>query len=169
MASSRMIALLGLLAVAGYQNRDRIGQFLGGILGQNRNPANPLVEDRSNAADGDGGLMGMLGNLFGGGSRSSGLQGGLSDLIDHFTGRGHGDTAGSWVSTGANQQMDRGQLESALGEDTIAELTRHTGMSRDELLSRLRTVLPTAVDTLTPEGRLPTERELAALPRPPAV
>jgi len=27
-----MIALLGLLAVAGYQNRDRIGQFLGGIL-----------------------------------------------------------------------------------------------------------------------------------------
>ena len=32
MASSRMIALLGLLAVAGYQNRDRIGQFLGGIL-----------------------------------------------------------------------------------------------------------------------------------------
>ena len=31
------------------------------------------------------------------------------------------------------------------------------GLSRDELLSRLATALPSAVDSFTPEGRLPTE------------
>ena len=31
MASSRMLALLGLLAVAGYQNRDRIKEMLGNV------------------------------------------------------------------------------------------------------------------------------------------
>ena len=33
-----MTALLGLLAIAGYQNRDKIGEMLGG-LGQNKSGA----------------------------------------------------------------------------------------------------------------------------------
>jgi len=36
-------------------------------------------------------------------------------------------------------------------------------LSRDELLSRLKAVLPNAVDRLTPEGRLPTEAEVAKI------
>jgi len=38
-----------------------------------------------------------------------------------------------------------------------------TGLSRDELLSRLTRELPAAVDKFTPDGRLPTEDEAARL------
>ena len=46
-----------------------------------------------------------------------------------------------------------------LCSDTIDEIAAKTGLSRAELLSRLQSVLPTAVDKLTPEGRLPTDAE----------
>ena len=39
MASSRMLALLGLLAVAGYQHRDKLSGLLGGFTGAGRSPA----------------------------------------------------------------------------------------------------------------------------------
>jgi len=52
--------------------------------------------------------------------------------------------------------VDTSHLEEALGEDTIAELTEKTGLSREELLKRLSETLPDAVNQMTPEGRLPT-------------
>jgi uncharacterized protein YidB (DUF937 family) len=57
------------------------------------------------------------------------------------------------------QEVAEPQLADALGGDTIDALAKQTGLSREELLSRLRSVLPTAVDKLTPQGRLPTEQE----------
>ena len=88
-----------------------------------------------------------------------GISGGLGELIESITGNGQGEVAKSWVQTGPNRELDTPQLEQALGSDTIDQLTSQTGLSRDELLSRLKSVLPTAVDKLTPEGRLPTEAE----------
>jgi uncharacterized protein YidB (DUF937 family) len=35
-------------------------------------------------------------------------------------------------------------------------LTQQTGLSREEILSRLSRELPRAVDQYTPEGRIPT-------------
>ena len=72
---------------------------------------------------------------------------------------GIGDVANSWVKTGPNKELETSQLAEALGSDTIEQLTRETGLSQAELLSRLKSVLPSAVDKLTPEGRLPTEAE----------
>ena len=40
-------------------------------------------------------------------------------------------------------------------------LSKQTGLSREELVSRLCRELPDAVDKYTPQGRLPTEAELA--------
>ena len=45
----------------------------------------------------------------------------------------------------------------------LNQLTQHTGLSREELLSRLTRELPQAVDKMTPEGRLPTEQEASRL------
>jgi uncharacterized protein YidB (DUF937 family) len=157
MASSRMTALLALLAVAGYQNRDKLGEILGNITG--RKPGSPGA-----SPSGAGGLGGLLGGLLGGaggGLAGGGLAGGLGDLIDNFTKSGHGEAAKSWVQTGPNKNVEPGELEEALGSDTIGQLTAQTGLSREELLSRLKSVLPTAVDRLTPAGRLPTESEAA--------
>jgi uncharacterized protein YidB (DUF937 family) len=40
-------------------------------------------------------------------------------------------------------------------------LSKQTGLSREDLLSRLCRELPDAVDKYTPQGRLPTETELS--------
>jgi uncharacterized protein YidB (DUF937 family) len=71
--------------------------------------------------------------------------------------------ANSWVSQGDNKPIAPGDLSKALGEDQISSLMQHSGMSRDELLSGLSQVLPTAVNHLTPDGRLPSEQEASRL------
>ncbi len=158
MPSSRMTALLALLAVAGYQNRDKLGEILGSITGQGSPDAMPGANQRAPASQSSGGLGGLLGGLFGGGGLG-GLSGGLGDLINSMSQNGHAGAADTWVQKGPNADLNPGQLEQALGSDTIDELAAKTGLSREELLSRLQSVLPTAVDKLTPQGRLPTEAE----------
>ena len=178
-SSGRMIALLGLLAVAGYQNRDKLGQLLGRGTGSDAatgtSPGTSPVGAARPPGSG-GGFFDELGSVFGGASRTSGQEGkgiggffdslfgrgetdgvggGLRDLVERFRGNGHEEEAKSWIESGPNRAISEPALAEALGEDTIEELTRQTGLSRPELLDRLRTVLPAAVDTLTPEGRLP--------------
>lgn len=153
-----MVALLGLLAVAGYQNRDKLAEMLGG----------PKQQPSTGPGQGDqqgglGGVLGKLGGLLGGASAGSVLSGGLGDLVDRFKQNGHGQVADSWVKTGPNQPIGPGQLEQAIGPDVLNTLSQQTGLSRDELLSRLSRELPAAVDKFTPEGRLPTEDEAARL------
>jgi uncharacterized protein YidB (DUF937 family) len=151
-----MIALLGLLAVAGYQNRDKIAEVLGGLKHQ---PDGPGPSNQS----GQGGVLGSLGGLLGGASAGSVLSGGLGELIERFKQKGQGQAADSWVSTGPNQPLGPDQLEQAIGPDVLNTLAQHTGLSREELLSRLTRDLPAAVDKFTPAGRLPTEDEAARL------
>lgn len=132
-----LAALLGLVAVAGYQNRDKIGEFIKGLSNQNAN--------RPDGAS----------QLPGGNADRTTITGGLGELIDRFRNAGQGSTADSWIGTGPNASVNNEQMERALGADTIDDLARQTGLSRDELLSRLSKVLPEAVDKLTPDGRLP--------------
>jgi uncharacterized protein YidB (DUF937 family) len=153
-----MVALLGLLAVAGYQNRDKIAEMLGGLKGAPAGaPGSTLPQ--GGTTGGLLGNLGSLGGLLGGASTGSVLSGGLGQLIDHFRQNGQGQAADSWVNHGPNQPVSTGQLEQALGPDVLNQLAQHTGLSREELLSRLTRELPKAVDNLTPEGRLPTEEE----------
>lgn len=160
MASDRMLALLGLLAVAGYQNRDKIKQVIGNVTQGNLGSV-PGVDQSaaSQSTSGGGGLGGLLGGLLGGGNAASQLHGGLTDLINHLTGGGQGQAAQSWVQNGPNESVSASELEQALGSDTISALTQHTGLSKDGLLNRLKSVLPTAVDQMTPQGRLPPQSE----------
>ena len=148
-----MTALLAILAIAGYQNRDKIAEMLGG-LGQ-RKPGAPSVEG------GSGGLLEQLRSALGGASAGGVLSGGLGELMERFKQSGHGDTADSWVKTGPNRPCTPAQLEQAIGPEGLDTLVRHTGLSRDELLSRLCRELPNAVDRYTPEGRLPTEADFS--------
>jgi uncharacterized protein YidB (DUF937 family) len=152
-----MVALLGLLAVAGYQNRDKIAEMLGGLK---QAPGGPPQQGAANA---QGGILGQLGGLLGGASAGSVLSGGLGELVDRFKQSGHGQAADSWVGRGPNQPIGPAQLEQAIGPDALNALSQHTGLSREELMSRLTRDLPTAVDKFTPEGRLPTEEEAARL------
>jgi uncharacterized protein YidB (DUF937 family) len=153
-----MIALLGLLAVAGYQNREKIAEALNGMKQNPSDGPGPAAQQ-----GGLGGVIGNLGSLVSGASIGSVLSGGLGDLIERFRQNGQGQAADSWVKTGPNQELRPDELEQAIGPDVLNTLSQQTGLTREELLSRLTRELPRAVDKFTPEGRLPTEDEAAQL------
>lgn len=132
-----LTALLGLLAVAGYQNRDKIGEWLRGATQPAGEPER-LPGSSGASPNGAGG----------------GLLGGLGELVDRFTQSGQGQKADSWVRQGPNEEVAPPDVERALGPDLIAAITRQTGLSRDELLERLSAVVPKAVDSSTPDGTL---------------
>jgi uncharacterized protein YidB (DUF937 family) len=106
-------------------------------------------------------LKGGLGGLLAGGAAGSVISGGLGDLLKQFQQNGHGETANSWVSQGPNKPISPGDLANALGADKINDLMSQSGLSRQELLNGLSQQLPEVVNHLTPDGRLPSESELA--------
>ena len=144
-----MTALLGLLAIAGYQNRDKLAEMLGGA-----GPKGPGGAAPGQQGGQQGGLGGLLEQFKGAGVGGL-LGGGLGELVDRFKQAGQGEAADSWVGTGPNKSVAPTDLERAIGPDVIADLSQKTGLSRDELLARLSRELPKAVDQYTPDGRLP--------------
>lgn len=153
------MAILGLLAYKAVKS-------LSGGQTATANPSAPPVPTQTTSG-GFGGLGsvlgGTLGGLFAGGAAGSVLSGGLGDLIKQFQQNGLGEVANSWVGTGANKPVDPSHLAKALGDDQLDALTTQTGLSRDQLLQGLSEYLPQAVDSMTPNGRLPTEQEAGQL------
>ena len=127
------IAMLGVLA---YQNRDKIGDMIRGA--GDRNPNDP-----------QGGILDQI---------SKGVSGtALGDILDRFRGAGAGSKVDSWVGTGPNQPIQPSDVEAAIDEDTLTSLSMQTGLSREELISRITRDLPEAVNKMTPDGKLPPE------------
>jgi len=151
-----MTALLGMLAMAGFQNRDKITEMLTG--------AGTSGPNAGAGQSGLGGLLGSLGGLLGGAGSTSGgtgggagnmLDNGLNELLDTFKQNGQGDAAQSWIEPGPNKEISPPQLKQAIGSDVLALLEQKTGLSQQELLARLSRELPSAIDKYTPDGRLP--------------
>src|SRR6266478_1505232 len=94
-----MTALLGLLAVAGCQNRDKIAEMLGG-LGQSAPAGTGQSGTTGTGQSGISGLLGQLGRSLGSASAGGILNGGLGELLDRSTQSGQGETAESWIKTG---------------------------------------------------------------------
>jgi uncharacterized protein YidB (DUF937 family) len=143
-----MTALLGLLAIAGYQNRDKLAEMLKGASANN-----PTAGGAQQP--GQGGLLGNLGGMLGGAGVGGLLNGGIGELLEKFKQSGQGETAQSWVNDGPNKDVSPPQLKQAIGPDVLAALEQQTGLSQEELLARLSRELPAAVDKYTPDGRLP--------------
>jgi uncharacterized protein YidB (DUF937 family) len=128
---------------------------------------------------GDGGLDSILGGLTGGGGSGGGgagalmalaplvmglLQsGGLQKLLSGFQQQGAGDKAASWVGTGENEPVSGQEVRAALGEAEVREAAQRLGVSEDEAANVLAQVIPNTVDSLTPDGRMPSEEQLAEL------
>ncbi|AWN42938.1 YidB family protein [Methylobacterium durans] len=163
-----MTALLGLLALAGYQNRDKIAEFLGGRGQPDPAPAGAAGGQAGpgagaggalsgGLAGGLGGLLGSLAGHAGAGGAGGFLHSGLGEMLERFQQAGHGSAAQSWVNSGPNEEISPQQLETAIGPDVLATLTQRTGLSREDLLARLSRDLPQAIDRYTPDGRLPAQ------------
>lgn len=116
--------LLGLAAVAAWQNRDKISEY---VKGATSGTANPELKTAT---------------------------GGLGGLIDAFKKSGLGAQADSWVAKGPNQSITPTQVGQGLDSAMLDQIAAQTGMSKEELLKRLSQVLPGLVDQLTPNGSL---------------
>jgi len=108
--------------------------------------------------------MGLLDGLIGGAVGAemvtvvNGLiekHGGVEGLVKQFEQQGLGATVRSWVGTGANQPITAEQIHQVLGSDTIKSFAAKFGLSSDDLANKLASVLPQAVDKLTPGGTVP--------------
>jgi uncharacterized protein YidB (DUF937 family) len=151
--SKAALAMLGVVALRAFVNHEHqastapqgAGASAGGSSGT--------------SGGGLGGLLGSLGSMLGGAATGGTAAGGLGELLDGLKQAGHGDKTDSWVSGGANKSIQPGDLENAIGADTLAKLAQQTGLSKDELLQRLSQNLPSAIDQMTPHGRMPTADE----------
>jgi uncharacterized protein YidB (DUF937 family) len=144
-----MTALLGMLALAGYQNRDKLAEMLSNAAGS------PSKPEGSGQPRTQGDMLSSLSGMLGGAGIGGLLGGGLNELFEQFTKNGQGETAESWVGHGPNKEISPPQLKQAIGQDVLATLVQQTGLSQEELLARLSRELPTAVDNYTPDGRIP--------------
>jgi uncharacterized protein YidB (DUF937 family) len=115
------------------------------------------------SAGGLGEMLGPLGGLLAGGAAGSVLSGGLNDLLKQFQQGGQTDVVQSWIGTGPNKSISPNALSKVLSPDQIKTLTAQSGMSRDDLIATLSQQLPELINQLTPDGRIPTEREASRL------
>jgi len=144
-----MTALLGMLALAGYQNRDKLAEIFNNVAGSLSNRAG------GGQAGAQNDMLGNLSSMLGGGGVGGLLGGGLNELLEQFTKNGQGEAADSWIGSGPNKEISTPQLKQAIGQDVLATLVQQTGLSQEDLLARLSRELPAAVDKYTPDGRLP--------------
>ena len=79
----------------------------------------------------------------------------LRDLVSRLQQSGYGDIINSWLGNGSNQPIEPHQLDHAIGSDRIDQLSSQAGVLRQSLLADLARLLPTVVNSLTPQGRLP--------------
>lgn len=82
-------------------------------------------------------------------------HGGVSGIVNQLQTQGLGNTVKSWVGTGPNQAVSPQELHAALGADTVAQLAAKVGLNPQDLLQRLSSALPAAIDHLTPGGAVP--------------
>ncbi len=103
------------------------GAVLGKVMGGKGGMAKIAMELFSQS----GGIGGLLGKL---------QEGGLADIAE------------SWVGKGDNKPVSAGQITSALGAGTLADMAAKFGISTDILSSQLAEHLPEVVNQATPEG-----------------
>jgi uncharacterized protein YidB (DUF937 family) len=110
--------------------------------------------------------MGMLDGLIGGmvGAEMinvvNGLvaqHGGVQGVVSQLQTNGLGPTVNSWVAQGPNAQVAANDMHQAFGSQTIDQLAVQNGMTPQELAQKLATVLPHAVNALTPDGVVPAK------------
>lgn len=81
-------------------------------------------------------------------------QQGLGGLLQKFREGGLGETVSSWIGTGANLPITGEQIQQVLGSETVQNLAAKIGIPTEQAAALLSQILPRAVDTMTPEGRV---------------
>lgn len=115
---------------------DELGKMVEGLAGQS-------------GQSGASGLVGALTGLIGG-------EGGLQNLVGQLSSSGLGDEVASWVGTGPNKSVDPSRLQAALGDQQVSQLAAQSGISVEQFLPMLAAALPSVIDTVTKDGKVPS-------------
>lgn len=113
------------------------------------------AQEKFNLGDKAGGLLSTLLALM-----TDKTNGGFSGFLERFREAGLGDVASSWVNSGANTPLSDEQTESVFGEETLEEIADEAELDYDTTTSATAFMTPHIVDTLTPDGVVPTESDL---------
>ncbi len=84
-------------------------------------------------------------------------KGGLTGFLDRLRRGGLSDQVASWVGSGTNANVEPGQLEPALGRDTVERVSASAGVPASTGGSALAFALPKIVDLLTGQADIPAE------------
>jgi uncharacterized protein YidB (DUF937 family) len=111
------------------------------------------------------GILGAVTGKSGGGAQAQILtavvgmlgSGGLDKLVESFTKNGLGNIVNSWVGTGKNLPISPDQVLKGLGSQQVNQIASQVGLPTNQVTQLLAQVLPTAIDKLTPNGKIPAE------------
>lgn len=149
---------MGLLALLAYKALKGSG-ILGSEAPAGQAPTRSAPD--ANQAGGASDWLTGLQKVIAGGGAGGILSGGLNELLKRLQQAGQGQAAQSWIEKGTNEPLNPDDLEKAVGTDTLDTLAERMGVPRERLLDELKAMLPTTVDAMTPDGRLPDEKEAA--------
>jgi len=85
-----------------------------------------------------------------------GNQGGLGALLARLNEAGLGEQVASWIGKGQNLPVSAEQISQAFGGAGLGDMAAMLGMSGDQLAGKVAELLPQVVDSLTPDGQLPS-------------
>ena len=105
-------------------------------------------------------ILSALAGLLSTRDASVGGSGGLGGLIGAFQQKGFGDMISSWVSTGPNPPVSAAQVTDVLGQDSLRQFASRAGVPESQAGALLAGLLPTAIDQLTPDGKVPESSAL---------
>ena len=71
-----------------------------------------------------------------------------------------GDMISSWISTGPNPPATAAHVTKALGPDTLSQFAAQAGIPQGEAGGLLASLLPSVIDQLTPQGKVPESNDL---------
>ncbi len=123
-----------------------MSDILGSILG---NALKGLAGGSQEAAP--AGIPDILGQVLG--KTDLGSVGGLLQQLEQS---GLGSQVASWLGEGQNLPVSVDQLRTALGEQNLGQLASQFGLPADDLLRHLADHLPGAIDSMSPDGTLPS-------------
>lgn len=84
-----------------------------------------------------------------------GNHAGLSGLLNNAQSQGLGGIVQSWIGRGANQPIAPQQIEGLIGQDQLQQIASRVGIPPAIASIALARILPTLLDKVTPEGKLP--------------
>ena len=96
-----------------------------------------------------GAVQSALGSLIGDGDKLN-----LGSLVSSMQSGGLGSLVESWLGDGANQGVSAQQLNSALGDDKIAEFASRLNIDESSARDGLSQALPQVVDKASNSGSL---------------